>query len=215
MFFPCSSLGSVLPWVLGALTDGSNEGDTTGIFEELRQTVGCRLWLTNLEAPAAITPGCCINPHFLVFHIQMDPTPMTRQQFLDAQLQLEQAHQQRDITQMLKRVVTSMHCLAKFSREAGLTPFVGHAHYIYACFLKSQGMSPSPLPDCNLESVWSFQVDLEKNMPPKACALAVCPHLYDPPTRVASPFMPLEHPRRSRLGCLQTTVVATSIYTPH
>ena len=48
---------------------------------------------------------------------------MTRQQLLDAQVQLDQAYQQRDIAQMLKGVVTNMHCLVKFSREAGLTPF--------------------------------------------------------------------------------------------
>ena len=31
-----------------------------------------------------------------------------------------------------------MNCLAKFSREAGLVPYPSHAHYVYACYLKSQ-----------------------------------------------------------------------------
>ena len=63
---------------------------------------------------------------------------MTRNQLLDAQLKLDQACQQRDISKMLKGVVTNMHCLAEFSQGAGLTPYIGHAHYLYACYLKSQ-----------------------------------------------------------------------------
>ena len=54
---------------------------------------------------------------------------------------------------MLKGVVTNKHCLAKFSREAFLTPYLGHAHYIYACYLKGQILSRHPPADCNWESV--------------------------------------------------------------
>ena len=82
----------------------------------------------------------------------------------------------RDQSKMLKGVVGNMHCLAKFSREAGPTPYIGHAQYIYACYLKSQISSGSPPSDCNLESVWSCQVDLRRDMP-KACALALSPSL--------------------------------------
>ena len=35
-------------------------------------------------------------------------------------------------------VFTSMHCLTKFSREAGLTPYLGHAGCLHACYLKSE-----------------------------------------------------------------------------
>ena len=45
---------------------------------------------------------------------------------------------------MLKGVVTNMHCLAKFFRESGLTPCMGHAYYIDACYLKSQISSSNP-----------------------------------------------------------------------
>ena len=77
---------------------------------------------------------------------------------------------------MLRGVVFNMHLLAKLSREAGFTPYVGHAHYIYACYLKSQ-INSSRLPsDCDFGSVWSLQVDLDKDMP-KACALAMKPSL--------------------------------------
>ena len=43
-------------------------------------------------------------------------------------------------------------------------------------YLKGQMTSSSPPSDCNLESVWSLQVVLGKDMP-KACALALSPSL--------------------------------------
>ena len=71
-----------------------------------------------------------------------------------------------------------MHLLAKLSslREAGFTRYVGHARYIYACYLKSQISSSRSPSGCDLGSVWSLQVDLDKDMP-KACALAMKPSL--------------------------------------
>ena len=79
---------------------------------------------------------------------------------------------------MLKRVVSNMHLLAKLSREAGFMPYVGHAHYIYACYLKCQINSSRPPSDCDLGSVWSLQVDLDKDMP-KACAIVFSKyHIY-------------------------------------
>ena len=101
---------------------------------------------------------------------------MTRNQLLDAQLKLDQAHQQRDISKMLKGIVTNMHCLARFSREAGLTPCIGHAHYLYACYLKSQVSSRNPPSEYNMDSVWSFQVDFKTTMP-MSCTLALSPSL--------------------------------------
>ena len=41
-----------------------------------------------------------------------------------------------------------------------MTPYLDPARCIYACYLKSQISSSSPPSDCNLESVWSCQVDL-------------------------------------------------------
>ena len=77
---------------------------------------------------------------------------------------------------MFRGVVSNMHLLAKFSREAGFVPCLGRAHYIYACYLKSQINSSRPPSDCDLGSVWSHQVDLDKDMP-KACALPMSPSL--------------------------------------
>ena len=71
----------------------------------------------------------------------------------------------RNLTKMLTGVVINTHCLTKFSREAGLTLYLGPAHYIYVCYLKSQISSSSPPSDCNLESVWSCQVDLQRDVP--------------------------------------------------
>ena len=58
------------------------------------------------------------------------PTAPTRLQLMDAQTQLEAAREDKHLTKMLKGVVANMHCLMKFSREAGLTPCLGPAHYI-------------------------------------------------------------------------------------
>ena len=159
---------------VGIQTDDSDNEDMPAVPEELRQTIGSHLPLTNLEVSAAISPSMLLQPPR---HPHLDgPTHMTMNQLLDAQLKLDQAHQQRHISKMLTGVVTNMHCLTKFSREAGLTPCMGHTHYLYACYLKSQISSRSPPSECNLESVWSCQVDLDKDMP-KACALALTPDL--------------------------------------
>ena len=62
--------------------------------EELRQTVGSRLWLTKLEVSAAITPSMPLQPSLPRQPHPDGPTPMTMAQLLDAQLKLDQAHQQ-------------------------------------------------------------------------------------------------------------------------
>ena len=66
--------------------------------------------------------------------------------------------------------------LAKFSREAGFLPYIGHAHHIYTCYLKSQINSSRPPSECDLSTIWSLQTELDKDMP-KACSLAVKPSL--------------------------------------
>ena len=104
------------------------------------------------------------------------PTEMTCNELAWEQIALEQAHAAHDVSRMLRGVVSNMHLLAKLSREAGFTPYAGHAHYIDACYLKSQINSSRPLSDCDLASVWSLQVHLDKDMP-KACALAMKPSL--------------------------------------
>ena len=60
-----------------------------------------------------------------------------------------------------------------FSREAGLIPCLGPAHYKYAYYLKSQVTSSNPPTECNLKSVWSCQADLLMNVP-KACLGSFC-----------------------------------------
>ena len=104
------------------------------------------------------------------------PTEMTWNQLACEQIALEEAHAAHDVSRMLRGLVSNVHLLAKLSREAKFTPSVGHAHYIYGCYLKSQINSSRPPSDCDLGSVWSLQVDLDKDMP-KACALAMKPSL--------------------------------------
>ena len=63
---------------------------------------------------------------------------MTWRQLEDAQETIVQGHRDRSVSTMLKGVVANMRILCKFSREAGFLPYIGHAHYIYECYLKSQ-----------------------------------------------------------------------------
>ena len=105
---------------VGMQTDDSEDEDLHDVPAELHRTITSHLWLTNLEVSAAITPTMLLKPSFPRHPHPDVPTHMTRNQLLDAQLKLDQAHQQCDISKMLKGVVTNMHCLAKFSREAGL-----------------------------------------------------------------------------------------------
>ena len=56
-------------------------------------------------------------------------------QLLDSQLKLDEGHQQRGMSKMLKDVVTNMHCLIKFSREAGLTPYLGANWDMHTIFM--------------------------------------------------------------------------------
>ena len=151
-------------------------GNATTIPDELRGTIDSQLRLTNLEVSSGITPTMSANSTLPREPHPDGPTRMTANQLDAAQLALERAHLDQDVSRMLKGVVTNMHLLAKFSREAGFVPYLGHAHYLYACYLKSQINSSRPPSDCDLESVWSLQVDLDKDMP-KACALALSPSL--------------------------------------
>ena len=123
------------------------------------------------------------------------PTARTRTQLLDAQTQLEAACRDQHLTRMLKGVVTNVHCLMKFSREAGLTPYLGPARYIYACYLRS----------ATLNSVWSCRLSgrpSDRHVP--WMFLLRC----DMRTRVALRIMPREHPSQSQLGPALTTIVA-------
>ena len=125
-------------------TDDSEDEDIPPIPEELRQTIGCHLWLANLEVSAAISPSMLLTPSFTMHPHPDGPTPTTMNQLLDSQVKLEEAHQNRDLTRMLKGVITNMHCLTKFARETGLTLYIGHAHYLFACYRTSQASSRSP-----------------------------------------------------------------------
>ena len=81
------------------------------------------------------------------------PTIMTWHQLEDVHKAIVTAHEAKDMSGMLKGVVSNMHLLAKFSREAGFLPYIGHAHYINS--------SRPPL-GCDLSTVWSLQTDLDK-----------------------------------------------------
>ena len=145
---------------VGVQTDDSTDTTPMDTTDELRQTIASYLLLTNLEISAGITPAMSLyatlprDPH------PDGPTRMMMEQLADAQYQLHREQQEQNISRILKGVVTNMHCLAKFSREAGLVQYLGQPQES----------------NHNLESVWPLQVDLDKQMP-KACALALTPSL--------------------------------------
>ena len=73
---------------------------------------------------------------------------MTWNQLEHEQNALVRARKDGDVSRMLRGVVSNMHLLSKLSREAGFLPYIGHAHYIYECYLKSKINSSRPPSDC-------------------------------------------------------------------
>ena len=144
--------------------------------EELARTIQSHLWLANLEISSGCTPTWSATlpiprePH------PDGPTIMTWNQLEDVHTAIVTAHREHDVSGMLKGVVSNMHLLAKFAREAGFLPYIGHAHYIYECYLKSQINSSRPPSGCDLSSIWSLQTNLDRDMP-KVCSLAMQPSL--------------------------------------
>ena len=160
---------------VGVQTDESVSVENP-VPDELSRTIESHLWLANLEMSSGSTPTMSTTSQMPRQPHPNGPTTMTWNQLEHEQDALVRAHADNDVSRMLRGVVSNMHLLAKLSREAGFTPYVGHAHYIYACYLKSKINSSRPPSDCDLGSVWSLQVDLDKDMP-KACALAMQPSL--------------------------------------
>ena len=146
------------------------------MHDELSRTIESHLWLANLEVSAGTTPTMSTTSKMPREPHPDGPTEMTWTQLAHEQDALDRARADHDVSRTLRGVVSNMPLLAKLSREAGFTPQVGHAHYIYACYLKSKINSSRPPSDCDLGSVWSLQGDLDKDMP-KACTLAMKPSL--------------------------------------
>ena len=151
------------------LVDGSTP-------DELARTIQSHLWLANLEISSGIAPAMSTTSQMPRQPHPDGPTTMTWHQLEDAQKAIVKGHSDRNVSAMLRGVVANMHILSKFSREAGFLPYIGHAHYIYECYLKSQINSSRPPSGCDLSTVWSLQVDLDKDLP-KACSLALKPSL--------------------------------------
>ena len=133
--------------------------------DELSRTIESHLWLANanLETSAGTTPTMSTTSHLPQQPHPDGPTTMTWNQLEHEQNALVRAHADNDVSRMMRGVVSNMHLLAKLSREA-FTPYIGHAHYIYACYLKSKINSSRPPSDCDLSSVWSLQVGFDKDM---------------------------------------------------
>ena len=144
--------------------------------DELAQTIESHLWLANLEISSGIAKAMSTTSQMPRDPHPDGPTTMTWHQLEDAYQTIVEGHRNRSVSTMLKGVVANMHSLCKFSREAGFLPYIGHAHYIYECYLKSQINSSSPPSGCDLSTVWSLQVDLDKDLP-RACSLALKPSL--------------------------------------
>ena len=144
--------------------------------DELARTIDCHLWLANLEISSGMSPAMSVNSSVPREPHPDGPTMMTWNLLEDAQQAIIQGKKDRDVSAMPKGVVANMHVLCRFSREAGFLPYIGHAHYIYECYLKSRINSSSPPSGCDLSTVWSLMVDLDKDLP-RACSLALKPSL--------------------------------------
>ena len=159
---------------IGIQTDG--EQSDGSIPDELDRTIQSHLWLANLEVSYGCTPTMSSTSKLPRQPHPDGPTIMTWHQLEDAHKAIVDSHTARDVSGMLKGAVSNMHLLAKFSREAGFLPYIGHAHYIYECYLKSQINSSRPPSGCDLSTVWSLQTDLDRDMP-KVCSLTMKPLL--------------------------------------
>ena len=112
-----------------------NDGSTP---DELARTIQSHLWLANLEISSGISPSMSTTSQMPRQPHPDGPTIMTWHQLVDAQKAIVKGHSDRNVSAMLKGVVANMHMLAKLSREAGFLSYIGHAHYLYECYLKSQ-----------------------------------------------------------------------------
>ena len=159
---------------VGVQTDERSPGDV--VPDELGRTVQSHLWLASLEMSSGSTPTMSSTSKLPQQPHTGGPSVMTWNQLAHEYNTLVQAHADHDVSRMLRGVVSDMHLLTKLSREAGFLPYIGHAHYIYECYLKSKINSSRPPSDCDLSSVWSLQVDLDKDMP-RAASLSMKPSL--------------------------------------
>ena len=107
--------------------DDASDGS---IPDELARTIQSHLWLASLE----ISSGCMLT---MSTTTQMPrrpdpdgPTVMTWHQLEDVHKAIVTAHRERDVSGVLKGVVSNMRLLTKFSREAGFLPYIGHALHI-------------------------------------------------------------------------------------
>ena len=117
-------------------TDQSLQSPTLPFFGRSPDwTVGSHVWLANLAASS--------REHSL-------PTALQRPPSFDRATHLEAACQGRQLTRMLKGVVTNMHCLALLSLETGMVPYLGPAQHIDACYLEALQTSQQPPEECTL-----------------------------------------------------------------
>ena len=121
---------------IGVQTDDDTSDGS--IPDELARTIQSHLWLANLEISSGCTPTMSTTAKMPRQPHPDGPTIMTWHQLEDVHKAIVTAHNERDVSGMLKGVVSNMHLLAKSSREAGFLPYIDHAHYIYECYLKSQ-----------------------------------------------------------------------------
>ena len=98
---------------VGVQTD---EGSTDGtIPNELARAIQSHLWLANLEMSSGNTPTMSSTSKLPQQPHPDKPTIMTWHQLEHAQNAIVEAHKARDVSGMLKGVVSNMHLLAKFS----------------------------------------------------------------------------------------------------
>ena len=135
---------------VGVQTD-NDSNETKDIPDELRRTIDSHLWLTNLEVSSGITPTMSMTSAMPRGPHPYGPTGLTISQLDDAQLQLERAHIEQDISRMLKGVVFNMHCLVERSRTCPVS---------WSCALSVSLLSraKSTLAVRQRSAIWSLRV---------------------------------------------------------
>ena len=117
------------------------------------------------------------------------PTDYTFANSVAVHVQTDQDMTDGSTPDELARTIQSHLWLANLEISSGIAPAVsstsqmprqphpdGPTTYLYECYLKSQINSARPPSGCDLSTVWSLQVDLDKDLP-RACSLALTPSL--------------------------------------
>ena len=143
-------------------------------------------------------------------HDQVTRPPSNQRPPYHVALALVAACRDRHIAKMLKGIIANMHCLTKLGEETGMTPYLGLAQYLHACFLRAQLESNQPPKESTLESAWSLQAS-KLQSDPEICSLELelvlrqtLGHGHE--GHASGPSGPVTAPRKANYCCNEVTI---------